>query len=169
MHTRTVLTALALCMSLFSATSFAQYSTPVRDVENPARAPLRITGTGSVPVGFVGAFGITIGSVLPADRRYAIEYASVECAGSGGVEVARVWLSTAESLGGGSYRFHTYPIKLSKTTPDYAGTVSAIGSDTVRWYHDGGQAVQIGITLTGAAPAAISCRVEISGSTVSMP
>ncbi|MBI4874968.1 MAG: hypothetical protein HY822_10090 [Acidobacteria bacterium] len=158
-----VLLALALPAS-------AQYSTPMRDIENPAHSPLRLKGTGDVPGGFVGAFGMTIGPALAADRRMVIEYVLFDCGTAGAVEPVRVQLSTAEKTGAGSYSFHNYLINLAKTTPDYAGNVRAVGTQSQRWYHDGGQAVQIGITLNGAAPAAgITCRVEISGYTTSMP
>ena len=38
-----------------------------------------------------------------------------------------------------------------------------------RWYHDGGQALQFGVTLTGVAPAGgVACSAEVSGYTVPM-
>jgi hypothetical protein len=148
----------------------AQYSTPMRDVENPAHSPLRIAGTATVPSGFVGSFGSTVGSALAGDRRFVIEYVSFECSTSGAIQPVRVWLSTAEKTSAVSWTFHSYPIALNRTTADYTGFVSANGKESLRLYHDGGQAVQVGITLSGAAPAGgIQCRVEVSGYTTSMP
>lgn len=169
MRIRTACLTAAAVLALALPAS-AQYSTPVRDVENPAHFPLRFMGTGTVPAGFVGSFGMTIGDVVAADRRFVIEYVSFECGTSGAVQPSRVWLTTAEKRGAFVTAFHNYPVLLDRAPAGWDGTVTAVGTLTPRWYHDGGQALQIGISLTGAAPVGgISCRVEVSGYTTSMP
>jgi hypothetical protein len=143
---------------------------PVSNVGDHAYFPMRRKSTATVPEGFVGSFGNPVGSAVPADMRFVIEYVSFECSTSGAVEPARVWLSPAEKVGTGSFAFHSYPILLSKTPPDYAGKITLVGTQSQRWYHDGGQAVLVGISLNGAAPAGgVVCNVELSGFTVPMP
>ena len=157
---------------LFVADEAAAQTRPalVKDADNPARSPLRLGDTATVPVGFVASFGNSVGSVLADGYRFVIEYVSVECGASGAVEAVRVYLSIAEKAGPGWYRFHTYPIPLTNTAPTYDGRVSSVGTQSVRWYHDGGQAVQVGISLNGAAPSGgITCEVEVSGYTVTVP
>jgi hypothetical protein len=143
---------------------------PVANVADPAYSPLRLRTTATVPAGFVGSFGIPVGSSVAADSRYVVEFCSVQCGTSGAIEASNVWVSVAEKIGVGSFSFHTYPVPLSRTVANYSGAYSVVASQSQRWYHDGGQAVQVGITLTGAAPAGgISCQVEVSGFTVPMP
>jgi len=142
---------------------------PTTDVGNPAYSPLRLKSTGTVPAGFVGSFGMTIGSAIPADRRFVIEFVSFNCGSPGGVEPAQVTLSVAESTGAGSFSFHNYPIILSRSAPNYSGSVTLVAAQSLRWYHDGGQALQFGVSLTGVAPAGgVPCNVEVSGYTVPM-
>ena len=157
---------------LFVADDAAAQTRPalVKDADNPARSPMRIRDTATVPSGFVGSFGIALGNPLADGYRFVIEYVSVECGASGAVQAARVWLSVAEKSGPGWYTFHTYPVLLTDTIPIWNGSVSSVGTQSVRWYHDAGQAVQLGISLTGAAPSGgITCQVEVSGYTVTVP
>jgi hypothetical protein len=165
------LSAIALVGTFSANEVLAQTrSALVQDVENPARSPLRLKATLTVPSDYVGSFGIPIGSTLAADRRFVIEYVSFDCGRQGAIDPARVLLTIAEKAGEGEYYFHNYPIPLTKTIADWNGHVSSIGVLSPRWYHDGGQAVQGGIVLTGAAPTGgLSCQVEVSGYTVSFP
>lgn len=140
-----------------------------RDVENPAKFPLALSGTATVPQGFVGSFGQPIGASITAGMRYVIEYVSFDCPSNSSVRVAYATLSVAQKLGGGSYTFHNYPIPLVKSDANYSGYVSSMGTQSVRWYHDGGQSVQVGVSLNGAAPANMTCYVEVSGYVVATP
>lgn len=142
----------------------------VKDVDNPARSAVLMRRWFTVPSGVVSSSGNAIGSVLADGYRLVIEYVSVECEKSGGVEAVKAFLTVSERPNPSTWNFHHYPIPLTNTKPSWDGSVSSVGTQSVRWYHDSGQAVSVGVALNGPAPSGgIGCVAYVSGYTVTLP
>src|SRR5260370_32447592 len=115
---RVIVCGAALLCSLANAQTF---SSPMRDVENPAHSPLRFSGTVNVTVpGFVGNFNTQIGPALAANRRLVIEHVSVECSSRSGVVANLVRLRTVENVQNGTVS-HSYIVPLSNGPNDGVG------------------------------------------------
>jgi hypothetical protein len=170
-HPRTIRCLIVCGATLLCSLANAQtFSSPMRDVENPAHSPLRLSGTVTVSVpGFVGVGGAPIGSAIAANRRFVIEHISVECLGKGGVAVLMIRLHTLENVQNGTTT-HSYMVPLTTIPNDGLGNPLVFASLPVRLYHDGGNAVNADMFLSGGAPqGGMSCTFELSGYTVSMP
>ena len=104
--------ALGVLATLFATSAIAQYSTPVRDVENPARTPFAASGTVTVGPGFAGVFGTPIADV-PQNTRLVVDYVSVSCSSPVGnaPTLVSVGATLASSGGGTITRNYQIPIQ----------------------------------------------------------
>ncbi|WP_085315811.1 hypothetical protein [Derxia lacustris] len=69
-------TAVALAFGIAAAQASAQYSTPMRDVENPDRTPFLLQASGSLDTPYVNGF---VQFTLNNGKRYFLEYVSLIC------------------------------------------------------------------------------------------
>lgn len=68
--------ALTALLALAAGSASAQYSTPMRDVENPDRSPFMLNASGSFEPPFVNTF---LFFPTPTGRRYFIDYVALTC------------------------------------------------------------------------------------------
>lgn len=158
--------AAALC--LFATAAGAQYSTPVRDVENPARTPFIIDDTHILTSQYVATtFSIT-GS-YPTGRM-VIEHVSVTCKNpgeKGAVAIAQLQVRTGATT---PYAGFDIPMQYRGLT---AGSVSGrqhtTGSMTTRLYHGPSQGL-LGYIARAAdsGDVDIECRFTISGHSIAV-
>ena len=144
-----------VAVALLAASASAQRSTPVRDVENPARSPLAASGSVEVRDGFTGSFNTTL-VTLDADQRYVLEFASVRCTTPSGNAPTTVSLGIVESTGSGfTTRPFEIPVRFQGTTA--GGTATYVGALATRLYADSGP--------TGSAVRGNVAREESTGET----
>lgn len=161
--------ATGVAAALLAASASAQRSTPVRDVENPARSPLAATGSVDVPVGFTGSFNTSL-VTLDADQRYVLEFASVRCTTPSGNAPTTVSLGIVENTAGGGVitRPFEIPLRLQGTTP--GGTSTYVGALATRLYADsglGGVAVR-GNVAREESTGSTQCNFNLSGHTIDL-
>ncbi len=154
--------------SVYCAAASAQYSTPMRDVENPARTPFQASGTIDFSPPFAGVFGSPLFDV-PAGRRAVIEYASVRCFSAAGNPIVSAVIQVTELTGGGSIsRSFQIPITFQGTDA-FSGPLY-IGGLTTRLYSDrglSGGGVTIGASRASGSGSG-SCAFAISGHTIAI-
>ena len=156
-----VLFALAL-----STTGFAQYSQPVRDVENPARTPIWGYSASTISVGYVNTL-IDL-TTVPVGQRMVIEHVGVTCTTDGDDNISRatVWIFKKNVAGYSSYGM---PLVVTKQGNTYDGKASWAVSQSLRIYSDG-----VGNTTTvdvrhSKITANASCYAVLSGYTLATP
>ena len=158
-----IATVIAIAL-LAAPPASAVRSTPVHDVENPARSPLATAGTVEVPDGFTGSFGTSL-ATLAAGERYTVEYVSVRCTTPAGNAPTTVSVGIVESTSGGTFitRPFEIPVRLQGTTA--GGTSSYVGALATRLYADSGIG---GVGVTGnvareASTGSTRCNFNLSG------
>ena len=159
--------AVVLGACLLTTSALAAYSTPVRDVENPARTPVADSGTTTVDPGFVGVFGTPIAEV-PENTRLVVEYVSVSCTTNAGNPVVVTSLGVVEAVASGTItRNFQIPIQYQGTGAFGAVYVGALAT---RLYADRGFS---GVGVISAVQRAngtgtTSCTFSVSGHTVNI-
>ena len=152
---------------LLPTLAFAQYSSPIRDVENPAHSPLRLIFTITVPDGATSGFN-TFAATIPQGKRMVVEYIAVTCriAAFLKTDVATLDITTFDSMSGFD---SALPVTKSPTNGD--GFNRYFASQLVRLYADGNPGPNMGgaVALTGPAPGHVDCTFVVSGHTVNMP
>jgi hypothetical protein len=155
-------------LGTLSVPALAQYSSPMRDVENPARTPVRVLTSVNVAAMFGGSFGNPIYQV-PAGKRLVIDFLSVICTSIDPIDSAS--LAVSEATGGGSATQRPQPLSLTPGPNDIYGNRTWTLSQPVTLYADstafGTQDVAFGLTKAGTAgPAA--CQVGFQGHTITL-
>jgi hypothetical protein len=154
---------------LFASAASAQYSTPVRDVENPARTPFQSSTTITMDPPFAGVFGTPLFEV-PVGRRAVIEYATARCSSPSGNPIVQVVVQVTELLSGGGSISRSFQIPVGFQGVDAFSGPLYIGGLTVRLYSDRGAAgggVTAGASRSSGSGNA-SCTVTISGHTIAI-
>ncbi len=123
----------ALVGMTFSARLMAQYSQPVRDVENPARTAFWGSGNGTFAVN-TEILVLDLYAV-PAGQRLVMEYVSVTCSTDADDELTEV-LIEANKYSAGSGTHYYISIPMQKRAVNLAGKMRWVGSQTVRAYAD---------------------------------
>lgn len=137
---------LATLLMLFAGSCFGQYSTPVRDVDNPARQYARAGGTLS-PTPLNGD-SVQIFTV-PAGKRLVIEHVSARCYNGALPTYLQVYVFGSP----GSYHF--VPVNSN-----------GISSQPLRLYADSGNNVQINVPIS---PSGGDCSFSVTGYYVTLP
>jgi len=164
--TRTVV--VALITLAFSAAAFAQYSQPVRDVENPARTPFWGYAAGAIDAGWINNFFNT--GTIPVGQRLVIEHVAVHCSLNASDSISRVTITVVKKIVDG-WQIFQIPLLSQQQGPDLVGGgISWVTSQQVRLHSDGvaGGTVTVGV-YRGNTAAAASCYATVSGYTLSMP
>jgi hypothetical protein len=161
---------LALALTLVGAPALAQYASPVRDVENPARTPFWASDTIDIAPGFAGVLNSPI-ATIPDDQRLVIEQVSMRCHSPSGNPIIHTDIRVTERLGGGSSRSHALqvPIDFQGTDP-FNGPIY-VGQISSRIYSDAGlsgsSSVSAGVIRASGTGTGV-CFVTISGYTISL-
>lgn len=159
-----------LVLILFNALAIAQYSTPVRDVENPARTPLQDYGNATFPMNFINT-QISLAS-LPSGQRLVIEYVSVRCETDADDNISRVSIGVYKKTGGGGWAQYYFPITVQKQGNTYDGKASWVAAQSMRLYSDSVLAgstahyVDVRHAKTASTP---TCSAFLSGYTIAAP
>jgi hypothetical protein len=164
---RTLLPGLAVlgCLA-FSLPVYAQFSTPMRDVDNGARQPVNFSASIVVNNGNQGGANFTA-VTIPAGKRLVIEtisFLGIVALGETGYGSIQV-TAGAGTAAGATSAFHVIPMVKLTSDPisDFIG-----GSGSLRMYADAGSTVQISYqrgTLTGSE----TIGANITGHYVNLP
>src|SRR5882672_3180418 len=112
---------------LLPMVGLAQYSSPMRDVENPAHSPFRFNGPVTVPAG--QAQGSSGEILVPAGKRIVIEQISMSCYG---VSVASMSLSVPWQSGPQTTSFFRLELPVTQGTTDAFGFNKYFSTQSVR-------------------------------------
>jgi hypothetical protein len=158
-----VVTAAIVVMSM-SARSEAQYSTPVRDVENPARSMFLVTADVDLTNGQFFIPATT--AFIPAGKRLTLEFISVNC--SAPAEQNLQLFMQLRQPGGTFSRAVRIPMT-SLPVPLLPDSLEWSAGQLVRLYadHHPGGSVQLAIARNGNGLGNVNCDVHLSGHTVS--
>jgi hypothetical protein len=149
----------------------AQYSTPMRNVENPDRFPYQELGSASLPPPFLNGFATF---PTPAGKRYIIEHVSVNCSTPSASDTfPQALLTVVKVLSPSSYQ--SYPVinvpMERRGLAAFGGYVWS-GNAQLKAYSDpnpfdstGGSAISLNIFHTDTSVAA-SCNAVVSGHTI---
>jgi hypothetical protein len=142
--------ALLVAAFAFSAGgSFAQFSTPVHDVDNPARQPAKLTVNIAILSGNSSVQKTLV--TVPAGKRLVIEYVNIGCSGSAPPSDAELFEFINNSFAG--------TLSLPFSTPFVVG-------ENLRFYYDPGSRVDVSIFNTTSS---LLCSVAVSGYYVNLP
>jgi len=156
-----VLIAIAL-----STIGFAQYSQPIRDVENPARIPIWGYAYETIPVGFVNTM-LDVATVA-SGQRMVIEHVAVNCTTDADDNMSRVTIGIYKKTPTG-WSNYGVPLVVQKQGNTYDGKASWTASQSVRLYSDGiGSPTSIDVRHAKTTATA-SCFAVISGYTLATP
>lgn len=156
---------LGIVACAFMAGAHAQYSTPVRDVENPARTPYASSGTTTVDPGFVGVFGTPIATV-PTGKRLVVEFASVSCTTDSGNPVTVTSLGIVQRVSTGTIT-RNFQIPIQSQGSGAFGAVY-VGALATRLYADPGLS-DVGVITSVQrtnGTGTTNCSFSVSGHTI---
>jgi hypothetical protein len=168
MITRTFLTRLAVLGGLaVSSPVFAQYSTPMRDVDNGARQPVNY----SVQVFVLAGSGIGTNSTtvtVPNGKRLVIE--TISFIGLvPNTETGYLMITVTAGAGtpsGATTTDHFIPMVKFYSQPGFADTIGGIGA--FRMYADSGNTVSVSYSR-GSTAGSDNVQVGITGYLVNLP
>lgn len=154
----------AVVAILCAASLPAQYSQPVRDVENPARTPVTFSRSGlfALDTSYLHLAVYTI----PAGKRLVMEHIGIVCTmdADDNVSLAEVHVWRASAIGGGTSE--PVPILVQKQGTTHDGKVNWVASQPVRLYADaGGGDTEIHV-FHSKLTSRPSCSAVISGHTI---
>ncbi len=150
---------------LLPMVGLAQYSSPMRDVENPAHSPYRFSGHVTVPAG--QAQGSSGDIPVPPGKRIVIEQISMSC---DNVSVASMSLLVPWQLTPQITSFFRLQLPVTQGTPDAFGFTKYFSTQSVRLYADLGAAGIQGLLILSANTASpVSCDLSLSGYTINVP
>jgi len=147
----------------------AQYSTPTRDVENPARTPFQASETLTLTQGIGASFNTTIADV-PVNTRLVVEYASVQCTGPSASGPAAVSLAITQRTGPSSFSSLGFQLPVRNQGTSAFGDSIYVAGTPVRLYADRGTSgggVAAGVLRRGAT-GTTTCIFTISGHTINI-
>ena len=156
----------ALC-GLYASGAAAQYSTPMRDVENPDRFPYMERASINIAQNFVNGIA---DFPTPAGYRYVIEYVAVTCyTPSASDYFPSVILSTTKITSPNSATFlNPAVVMMQRAGPGAFGGYLFHGSALVKIYSDagfpGGSGISINISHADFSVAA-QCNAYVYGHT----
>ena len=165
MHSLTRTVMIALIAVLFSAGAFAQYSQPVRDVENPARTPFLGFGSVTIPLHFINQI-VSVGTI-PAGQRLVIEHVAATCSADADDSISNVSVSVYKGTPS-SWSSVGVPVLAQKQGVTWTGSTTWTVSQPVRLYSDGvNSATNVNISHSKTTATA-SCFVVVTGHTITM-
>jgi hypothetical protein len=165
---RTFLTRLAVLGGLaVSSPVFAQYSTPMRDIDNGARQPVNYT----IQVFVLAGSGLGTNSTavtVPNGKRLVIETVSfiglVPVSETGNLMITLT--AGAGTPSGATTTSHFLPMVRFYSQPGFADTIGGIGA--FRMYADSGNTVSVAYSR-GSTVGSDNIQVGITGYLVNLP
>jgi len=126
--------AFTLLLLALAGPASAQFSTPMRDVENPDRAPFMASASGNLEAPFVNGF---LFFPTAAGRRYFLDYVSLNCTTPNAGDVfTQVLLGTRQNITNGSIGYVAPAIVLERRGPaPFGGTIWS-GTASVKMFSD---------------------------------
>ena len=173
MHTPIPLRRLAAALAFagLAGPAAAQYSTPMRDVENPDRAPFTMSANGGPSSPYINGF---VQFATPLGFRYFIDQASLVCTSASSTdEITLVQLSTLQKTGANFLQSSSItPFIMTRVGPAPFGGWYWTGTAQLRAYSDpnvfdtnGGRSILYNIFHTEAS-STTSCSGTIVGHTL---
>jgi len=162
-----VLTAV---LALAAGSASAQYSTPMRDVENPDRSPFMLNTSGNIEAPFANGF---LFFPTPTGRRYFIDYVSLTCTTSNaGDTLTQVLLGVRQNTANGTIANITPAIAMERRgAGPISGTIWS-GAANVKMFSDpdlntagGGTNISMNVFHTDSSSRA-QCSAFIYGHTL---
>jgi len=159
--------AIAALLALASVPAWAQFSTPMRDVENPDRSPYMAAVSGNLEAPFVNGF---LFFPTASGKRYFIEYVSLTCTTpNAGDSFTQVFLGARQNVTNGSLGYATPAIVLERRGPAAFGGTIWSGSANLKMFSDpdnftpgGGTSISMNIFHTDPSSRAV-CSGFVSG------
>lgn len=158
-------------LALAAGAAQAQFSSPMRDVENPDRFTYQERGSVQIQQPYLNGF---INFPTPAGKRYVIEYVSLTCSTPSAADAfPQVHLNVLRTLGPSSTTTHSAPVVEMRRggAAPFSGYVWT-GSAQVKLFGDpnpfeptGGNGIYLNIFHTDTSGTA-SCSALISGHTI---
>ncbi len=162
-----LLIAAVLCFVV--GPTFAQYSTPIRNVENPARTPLMATESITLASNIAGTFNVPL-VTLSQGTRLILEHASVLCTGPSAGSPVIVSLTITDEGSQGSQIQFQLPLRFQGSTT--AGTTIHVASTPIRLYADpdstNNDTAVAATVVRRAASGTTTCRFSVSGHTIGL-
>lgn len=166
-------TALSAALLLAAAVlpAQAQYSTPMRNVENPDRSPFMISAFGTLDSPFINGF---VQFATPLGSRYFIEYATLTCTTpSASDQITQAILSVQQRTSAtSSVGFGGPVLTMTRRGPAPFGGYIWAGSAELKMFSDpaigttdGGSAISFNIFRTDST-LRVTCSGLISGHTL---
>jgi hypothetical protein len=168
---RTLQVTGAAALILAGGLAQAQYSTPMRDVENPDRFPYQESAFASLATPFVNGFLLF---PTPAGKRYVIEYVAVTCTTPSAFDTfPQVLLTTTKITSPTSTTgINVNAVAMERRGASFFGGYVWSGAAQLKMYSDydpftvgGGTGISINLfhTDTTVAP---TCRATVTGHTI---
>ena len=167
----------ALCgllTGMFAVAAQAQFSTPMRDVENPDRSPYVQNASASLPSPYVNGF---LSFPTPLGKRYVIEYIAVSCSTPSTTDTfPQVYAGVTKIVSATQLNGFSFPavVTLTKRGSSFFGGFVWEGAAQVKLISDaytfdpsGGSGITLNIFHTDTNVAA-SCNATLSGHTLSL-
>ncbi len=163
--------ALLTALALVAGAAQAQFSTPMRNVENPDRFPYMERGATTINVNVVNNF---ITFPTPAGKRYIIEYVSVNCTSpSGSDSFPQVFVQVARAVGSNSVtNLQANAVPMERRGPAPFGGFIYAGSASMKLYADplpfdptGGNGILLNIFHSDFSVSP-TCSALVSGHTI---
>jgi len=156
-----------LLLAIGAGPAAAQYSAPMRDVDNPDRAPYQESVSFTLEPPFANGFALF---PTPANKRYVVEYVSIRCTSQAAGDVFPQAFLIVRNPSTSSSSVVLTPLQFSGPAP-IGGYVYST-SLQLKAYSDpdptvgtGGTAISLNVFHT-AASARASCFATITGHTV---
>jgi hypothetical protein len=164
---------LALAAALLAPASLhAQFSQPVRDVENPAQNATLRTGSLTMP-GTVTGIGQSA-EPPPLGKRFAIESLGVVCDGAKETEITKVFLTVRMRLSPGAAPVAAvFPIVMTRQGTDSSFELATwVGSLQGRVFHDNPDGLTIGPNIAvrrWPGTGSTTCTYAMTGGLTNLP
>jgi hypothetical protein len=158
--------AIVLLAAGLSTVGWAQYSQPVRDVENPARTAVWGHDSGTIDIGWANVMLDMM--TVASGQRLVIEHVAVNCTTDADDNISRVtiWINKKAATGMSSY---SVPLVVAKQGTTWDGKGSWTVSQSLRLYSDGGGGSTSIDVRRSKTTATATCFAVISGYTLATP
>jgi len=157
----------ATLLALATSAVCAQYSTPMRNVENPDRTPYQNAIYFTIDPPYLNNFGFF---PTPAGSRYILEFVSISCVTPSATDVfPQVYLNVSRNVPSGTTGYAIPSVNMTRTGPAAFGGYVWGGSAMIKAFADpspydagGGSAIYLNVFHSEPSLRA-SCSAAITG------
>lgn len=159
---------LALIAAAFSASALAQYSQPVRDVENPGHFPFFGSAGIQIAPGSASLYGVTIATV-PVGKRVVLEFVAVACDTAPADSITDVRIQIGRVTSTGSNATAPVPFPVARQGDATSSSQKWAGASPVKLYADSQVfPIAFGFARQNTSSSAL-CNIYVSGFTINAP